>query len=478
MAQRLKKTDDRFQKLIEQTPDAMLIDVGGRIVYVNKATLRLLGAVSPAKILGRPRLDFIHPDFHPVVKERIKKLIQDGDPVAALDEKWLRVDGGVVDVEVLASPIDWGGEAGIHVTVRDITMRKETETQLIGLIDATQDAVISIDRQAHIVMFNPSAERIFGYTKAEVQGRKINMLMAEPYGSEHDTYIKRYEKTGEKRSIGQIRTVAGRRKNGETFPIELSVAQVAWGKDVNYAAFIRDISEKIKRDHDLIENSRLVTIGTTVSRLVHEIGNPLNGMYLTAQVLERRLNSPGSLPDPHVSGTFNKLVGEIKRLNSMVTEFRASSRAPRYEFTATPLEPVVQDVLSLERPRYINQGISISNYVPADLPAVLADAEKLKQVIFNLCKNAADAMPKGGTLTLRASNNDRQALLEISDTGWGIPEGIDIWAPFVTTKKDGTGLGLMIIREIVTAHRGTIDYMSTVGKGTTFRLTLPLSRRI
>jgi signal transduction histidine kinase len=172
------------------------------------------------------------------------------------------------------------------------------------------------------------------------------------------------------------------------------------------------------------------------------------------------------------------LVSEIKRLNSLLTEFRAASRAPRYEFKPTPLEPVIREVLSLERPRYINQGILINNSVSADLPAVLADSDKLKQVVLNLCKNAAEAMPTGGKLTLNADNDDRQASLEVSDTGLGIPVGTDIWAPFVTTKKNGTGLGLMIVREIVVAHRGTIDYTSEGGKGTTFRLTLPLSASI
>jgi two-component system, LuxR family, sensor kinase FixL len=224
------------------------------------------------------------------------------------------------------------------------------------------------------------------------------MLMAELYASEHDGYIEHYEKTGEKRAIGRIRTVAGRRKNGEVFPIELSVAQVASGREVNYAAFIRDISEKVKQDHELIENSRLATIGMTVSRLVHEIGGPLNGMYLTAQVLERQLNSPGSLPDAYVSRKFNSLVSEIKRLNSLLAEFRTASHAARYEFKPTPLEPVIREVLSLERPRYINQRILVDHSVSADLPPVLADGDKLKQVILNLCKNAAEAMPTGGKL--------------------------------------------------------------------------------
>jgi PAS domain S-box-containing protein len=349
-----------------------------------------------------------------------------------------------------------------------------TEISLGALIEATQDAVIFIDRQACIVIFNPSAERIFGYSQAQVQGQKVNMLMAEPYASEHDQYIEHYEKSGEKRAIGRIRTVAGKRKNGEIFPIELSVTQVASGAELTYAAFIRDVSDKAKNLRELAENARLAAIGATVSKLTHELGSPLNGMYITAQLLERLINKPGSLPDAKITSTVNSLYREIQRLNSLLIEFRSVSRAERFEFRPISLADVISEVLSLERPHYINRGILINQSVPPDLPSVIADADKLKQVFLNLCNNAVEAMPNGGELTLRAASDDHRAIIEVVDTGAGVPEGVDIWAPFVTTKSSGTGLGLMIAQNIVMAHQGTIDYASEVGKGTTFRLTLPL----
>ena len=300
------------------------------------------------------------------------------------------------------------------------------------------------------------------------------MLMAEPYTAEHDRYIENYEQTGEKRAIGRIRTVAGKRKNGEIFPIELSVTQVASGAEVNYAAFLRDVSDKTKHLRDLAENARLASIGATVSKLTHELGSPLNGMYLTAQLLERLVNKRGNLPEAKITSTVNSLTCEIQRLNLLLNEFRAVSRAERFEFKTISLAGVIADVLSLERPHYINRGIRIKEIVAADFPSVNADADKLKQVFLNLCNNAVDAMPNGGELTLRASSDDRQAIVEVADTGAGIPDGIDIWAPFATTKSSGTGLGLMMVQSIMMAHQGTIDYTTESGRGTTFRLTLPL----
>jgi two-component system, LuxR family, sensor kinase FixL len=348
------------------------------------------------------------------------------------------------------------------------------EFPLRALIEATQDAVIFIDRQARIVIFNPAAEEIFGYPQAEALGQKINMLMAEPYASEHDRYLAHYEKTGEKRAIGRIRTVAGKRKNGDIFPIELSVTQVASGAEVNYAAFIRDISDKLKHQRELNENARLASIGATVGKLTHELGSPLNGMYITAQLLERLVQKPINLPDEKISATVKSLMREIQRLNSLLTEFRAGSRAERYDFKPVSLATVIGDVLSLERPHYFNRGIRINQLVPADLPFIMGDADKLKQVVLNLCNNAVDAMPNGGELTLRGTRDDRHAIVEVADTGEGIPAGFDIWAPFMTSKRSGTGLGLTIVQSIVNAHRGAIEYASEVGKGTAFRLALPL----
>jgi signal transduction histidine kinase len=158
----------------------------------------------------------------------------------------------------------------------------------------------------------------------------------------------------------------------------------------------------------------------------------------------------------------------------LLNEFRSVSRAERFDFKPVSLASVIEEVLSLERPHYINRGIRIHESIPADLPIVMGDADKLKQVFLNLCNNAVDAMRNGGELTVRATNDDQQTVVEIIDTGDGIPQGVDIWAPFVTTKSAGTGLGLMIVRNIVMAHHGTIEYTSEVGKGTIFQLTLPL----
>jgi two-component system sensor kinase FixL len=376
---------------------------------------------------------------------------------------------GVVDKEVLTLMSLWLGS--------EIARREAAEEALRGalwirsLIGVTQDAVISIDRDGRIVLFNPAAERMFGYTKQEVQGKNISMIMAEPYASEHHHYVERYERTGEARAIGRIRAVAAKRKNGEVFPIELSVAELGRDEHVRYAAFIRDISDKVKLQSQLLERERLASIGTMASMLAHEIGNPLNNMYLHVQILERRLRQREAL-DESVGDPVARVIGEIRRLMKLLDEFRAVSRRQGLNLQWTPISGLINEVLSVIRPEAMQHSIRVIADCPNDLYGGV-DAEKIKQVLLNLCKNSLEAMPRGGTLTLVGSGDASNVVIRVSDTGAGIQEGMDVFEPFATTKPEGTGLGLAISRQLVDVHGGTLSYTSVPGAGTCFNLRLP-----
>ena len=346
-------------------------------------------------------------------------------------------------------------------------------TWLERLIGTTQDAVLSIDRQGRVVLFNPAAERIFGYTRGEVIEQKVNMLMAEPYATEHDEYIARYEKTGEARAIGRIRTVTARRKNGEPFPIELSVTEIAVDQDVHYAAFIRDISEKTRLQGQLLESERLAAIGTTAAKIGHELANPLNGMSLTVQLLEQRLNKLVDGMESQLTPTVKRLKDEISRLQKLVGQFATISRKEKYVFRPVNLTQLIDDVVALQAPHLARNSIEIRTTLAPDLPAMSIDSDKIKQALLNLVKNAGEAMPQGGRITIDAFMAGDVVIVEITDTGEGIPLDIDAFEPFMTTKKEGTGVGLVIVRQIVTAHDGKISYRSKPGEGTTFRLELP-----
>jgi len=196
---------------------------------------------------------------------------------------------------------------------------------------------------------------------------------------------------------------------------------------------------------------------------------------LTIQLLEQRLRRQSQMFDEQVAATLTRLKSEIFRLNSLLQDFRSLSRKETYHFESTSLKQLVGEAIEIELPRYLEQGVEVESIFSADLPPVMVDIDKMKQVILNLAKNAVEAMPHGGELSFKGVATSRAVTLEVSDTGAGVPAHVDIFEPFFTTKSFGTGIGMTIVRQIVAAHGGSITYSSERGKGTTFSINLPLS---
>jgi PAS domain S-box-containing protein len=470
---RLQAAEERYRHLVDFSPDAVLVNFQGRIVYVNTAALRLFGAARREDLLGRSPLDFVPVNLRAEIAGRQKKVLESGMASEIGAQERIRLDGSIVQVETAAAPVTWEGGTAVQVIFRDVTDLRKAEAWLRALIETTQDALVSIDRQGRIVMFNPAAERMFGYARAEIAGQKVNTLMAEPYASEHDEYIERYKKTREARAIGRVRATMAKRKSGELFPIEISVTEMAGEEDIPYAALIRDVSEKDRLQSQLIESERLASIGATAAKIGHELANPINGMSLTIQLLEQRLSRQMSPPDDQTDATVKRLKDEISRLNDLTRQFREFVRKEKYDFQPTELRKLIDDVIRLQEPHFVGRNVQVEAVVAPDLPAVKVDGDKIKQVLLNLLKNAAEAMPKGGKITIEARATQQAVILEITDTGVGIPLDVDAFEPFVTTKKEGTGIGLVIVRQIVTAHGGAISYRSQPERGTTFHIELP-----
>ena len=224
-------------------------------------------------------------------------------------------------------------------------------------------------------------------------------------------------------------------------------------------------AEQKARDHN-----RLSSLATAAAVFAHEVANPLNGIGMSVQLLEKELFQAQELP-PLLRESIVEANKEIARPSSLLRDFRSFARTQFVEFQPTDLSMLVQEVLAPEMVLFSNSGVRVKSELNG-LPPIMLDPDKIKQVILNLCKNAVEAMPEGGCLTLKGYVPRADTLvLEISDTGIGIPAGMDVFEIFRTTKPDGTGLGLPLVGQIVSAHRGTIDYVSEPGKGTTFTLT-------
>jgi signal transduction histidine kinase len=227
-------------------------------------------------------------------------------------------------------------------------------------------------------------------------------------------------------------------------------------------------AEQKARDHD-----RLSSLATAAAVFAHEVANPLNGIGMSVQLLEKEFLQRHDV-SPVLRESIVEANKEIARLSSLLRDFRSFARTQFVEFQPTDLSKLVQEVLAPEMVLFSNSGVRVRSHL-SGLPPIMLDPDKMKQVILNLCKNAVEAMPQGGCLTLKGYLSSAETVvLEVTDTGIGIREGMDIFEIFRTTKPDGTGLGLPLVSQIVSAHRGTVDYVSEPGNGTTFRLSLPV----
>jgi signal transduction histidine kinase len=272
------------------------------------------------------------------------------------------------------------------------------------------------------------------------------------------------------------------------------------------ALILHDITEAQLKTHEAIESERVQALTLLAASVAHEIGNPLNALHIHLQLMERQLtklvaavrgaagagsSSVGrkAKPDPaaldaiEITQKLEKYLavskGEIARLDYTVTQFLQAIRPSPPQFRLASLNDVVKETLDLLRPEIENRGITIKEKLARQLPSSPMDPAQIKQALVNLMKNAIQAMTKGGVLRLQTDPGVDGVVVSVADTGGGIPqEQINrIFEPFYTTKKKGTGLGLMIVQRIVRDHHGRIYLESHVGKGTVFRIWLPLYER-
>ncbi len=220
-------------------------------------------------------------------------------------------------------------------------------------------------------------------------------------------------------------------------------------------------------------SERLAAVGTTAVYLTHHLGNRFNNLSTSVQLLERRLNTAPARHDLQIRQIVQDVHEEIRRSLLLLQDLRLLSNVHTLQVQPVAITEVVNAVLHSLEQLSTKSGIQLVVDIPAGLPPALADLEKLGQVVLNLCTNAVEAMPQGGTLTLHVSATQTQVLLEVRDTGVGIAPDLMVFEPFISTKPGSTGLGLTIAWQLMVAQHGAIAYTSTLGQGTTFTLTLP-----
>jgi len=355
---------------------------------------------------------------------------------------------------------------------------------LRSILETVPDAMVVIDQQGVIQSFSAAAERLFGYSAAEICGRNVKLLMPTPYRHQHDGYLGRYHATGERHIIGIGRVVVGQRRDGTTFPMELAVGEVNQGGLRLYTGFIRDLTERQQTQarlqelqEELLHASRLRSMGQMAAALAHELNQPLTATTNYVKAAQRLLDMPAPNLDKvrqamTLAAQQTLRSGEIiRRLREFVGRgevIRQPERVPK----------LIEEASALALVGAKHRGISVRMQLAPGLPQAMVDRVQIQQVLLNLIRNAAEAMDTAPVrdLVISAEAPGATVLVSVADTGSGIrPEILArLFQPFVTSKRDGMGIGLSVCRTIIEAHGGRLWADPNPAGGAVFRFTLPV----
>ena len=488
----------RFQAMLDTVPDGIvIIDSEGLIQTFNPACERLFGWTA-AEVIGRNVKILMPPPYreeHDGYLERYRRTGERRIIGFGREVTGLRRDGTTFPMELSVGEArrEVGG-GGVYIgIIRDISERKRAETalrereaRLASILETVPEAIVVISEQGLIESFSPAAERLFGYSAAEVKGRNVSLLMPSPYREQHDRYVGHYLSTGERKIIGIGRVVSGLRRDGSVFPMELAVGEVQLSGHRCFTGFIRDLTERQATEKrlqelqaELLHVSRVSAMGQMASTLAHELNQPLTAVINYAKAVKRLLDRPDGADKARE--TMDKATAQAARAGQIIRRLRNFIEKGQTEHTVESIGKVVEEASALALVGAKERGVHVRLEMSGDERPVLIDKIQIQQVVLNLVRNAIEAMAESEVreLTVATGPDPESASLmrvTVRDTGPGLDESVlaQLFQPFVTTKEKGMGLGLSICRSIIEAHGGRL-WLEPGGGGATFAFTVPVA---
>jgi PAS domain S-box-containing protein len=405
--------------------------------------------------------------------------------VERIEAEQMTRPGRPVQVLMTISPIldAAGAVIGASLVARDITARQAAEESLRrseatsrAFLESASESIVVADAAGRIVLVNARTETMFGFARAELIGQPVETLIPAPLRERHIAHRGAYMAAPRIRSMGQGLDLAGLKKDGTEFPVEVSLSYVQTSEGTRAIAFVTDISERVAFQRAARQADKLAALGTLSAGIAHEINNPIGIISSRVEVMMLEAAEDG-LP-AEVRKDLEVILRHARRVAAITQGLLSFARQSSGTRGPVSLSAVAEEIVELVRKDMSRARVQVTTKLDEATPTFLADANAIGQVVLNLLTNARSAMPDGGEITIETSHlvAARSVRLTVRDTGSGIPADLlpKIFDPFFTTKSDGTGLGLSISHGIVQDHHGTLDVRSEVAKGSTFTLTFPL----
>jgi two-component system sensor kinase FixL len=489
----------RYHLLSERARDIMLFILpDGQIVEANTAAVASYG-YDRAALLSKNIRDLCDP---PTAADFVAQLAQVHASGSLFSTIQQRNDGSTFPAEVSLSGTDIGGQQLLLSIIRDITGRKQAEAalrasqdRLAGIVTSAMDAIITVNAQQRIMLFNRAAEHMFGYTTQELTGQPLDRIIPQRFRLAHQGHIARFGQTGvTDRAMGELGAISGLRADGTEFPIEAAISQVEAAGQKLYTVILRDITSRRQAElerAELLEREYAARAAaeaavrirdTFLSTAAHELKTPLTVLLGNIQIMQRRQSRAASLAEP--DARLLRIIGDqAARLNRLIALLLDVSRLQtgQLSITRTPLDlgALVQRVVDDVQPTLVQHTLTCS--LP-DIPLMIdGDELRLEQVLQNLLSNAVKYSPAGGPITVRAERQGERIRVAVADQGVGIPQENlpKLFERFYRADNvdqqqiSGMGIGLHVVRAIVELHDGQVDVVSSEASGSIFTVYLP-----